>query len=100
MRIRILEAAKQEFGAWAGRRAGRQRIAGQRGAKQAHVVYHVGNKETFTSRCSEGAYEKIRAEERWARSRTSRSAEGDSKKNGCDFQLELYLPAQSGIFWR
>ena len=64
MRLRILEAAKQEFAAngLAGARV--DRIAAQAGANKRMLYYHVGNKEDLYLTVLEGAYEKIRAEER------------------------------------
>jgi AcrR family transcriptional regulator len=64
MRIRILEAAKQEFAAngLAGARV--DRIAAKAGANKRMLYYHVGNKEDLYLTVLEGAYEKIRAEER------------------------------------
>ena len=64
MRLRILEAAKQEFAAngLAGARV--DRIAAKAGANKRMLYYHVGNKEDLYLTVLEGAYEKIRAEER------------------------------------
>jgi AcrR family transcriptional regulator len=64
MRLRILEAAKQEFAAngLAGARV--DRIAAKAGANKRMLYYHVGNKEDLYLAVLEGAYEKIRAEER------------------------------------
>jgi AcrR family transcriptional regulator len=64
MRLRILEAAKQEFAAngFAGARV--DRIAAKAGANKRMLYYHVGNKEDLYLAVLEGAYEKIRAEER------------------------------------
>jgi AcrR family transcriptional regulator len=64
MRRRILEAAKQEFAnhGLAGARV--DRIAAKAGANKRMLYYHVGNKEDLYLAVLEGAYEKIRAEER------------------------------------
>jgi AcrR family transcriptional regulator len=64
MRVRILEAAKQEFAAHglAGARVGR--IAAMAGANKRMLYYHVGKKDELYLAVLEGAYEKIRAEER------------------------------------
>jgi AcrR family transcriptional regulator len=64
MRLRILEAAKQEFAAngFAGARV--DRIAAKAGANKRMLYYHVGNKEDLYLAVLEGAYEKIRGEER------------------------------------
>jgi AcrR family transcriptional regulator len=64
MRLRILEAAKQEFAAngFAGARV--DRIAAKAGANKRMLYYHVGNKEELYLAVLEGAYEKIRGEER------------------------------------
>ena len=64
MRLRILEAAKQEFAAhgFAGARV--DRIAAEAGANKRMLYYHVGNKEDLYLAVLEGAYEKIRGEER------------------------------------
>src|SRR5437879_4041032 len=64
MRIRILEAAKQEFAAHglAGARA--DRIAAKAGANKRMLYYHVGKKDDLYLAVLEGAYEKIRVEER------------------------------------
>jgi AcrR family transcriptional regulator len=64
MRIRILEAAKQEFAAHGIAGARVDRIAEQAGANKRMLYYHVGNKEDLYLEVLEGAYEKIRAEER------------------------------------
>jgi AcrR family transcriptional regulator len=64
MRLRILDAAKHEFanhglaGAWV------DRIAAKADANKRMLYYHVGNKEDLYLAVLEGAYEKIRAEER------------------------------------
>jgi AcrR family transcriptional regulator len=64
MRRRILEAAKQEFAnhGLAGARV--DRIAAKADANKRMLYYHVGNKEDLYLAVLEGAYEKIRAEER------------------------------------
>jgi len=64
MRLRILEAAKQEFAnhGLAGARV--DRIAAKAGANKRMLYYHVGNKEDLYLTVLEGAYEKIRGEER------------------------------------
>src|SRR6202000_3115972 len=64
MRLRILEAATQEFAAngLAGARV--DRIAAKAGANKRMLYYHVGNKEDLYLTVLEAAYEKIRAEER------------------------------------
>ena len=64
MRRRILEAAKQEFAAHGLAGARVDRIAAKAGANKRMLYYHVGNKEDLYLRVLEGAYEKIRAEER------------------------------------
>jgi len=63
MRLRILEAAKQEFAnhGLAGARV--DRIAAKADANKRMLYYHVGNKEDLYLAVLEGAYEKIRAEE-------------------------------------
>ena len=64
MRIRILEAAKKEFAAH-GLAGGRvDRIATEAGANKRMLYYHVGKKDDLYLAVLEGAYEKIRAEER------------------------------------
>jgi len=64
MRLRILEAAKQEFAnhGLAGARV--DRIALKAGANKRMLYYHVGKKDDLYLAVLEGAYEKIRAEER------------------------------------
>jgi len=64
MRLRILEAAKQEFAnhGLAGARV--DRIAAKADANKRMLYYHIGNKEDLYLAVLEGAYEKIRAEER------------------------------------
>ena len=64
MRIRILEAAKQEFAAHGLAGARVDRIAANAGANKRMLYYHVGNKENLYLAVLEGAYEKIRSEER------------------------------------
>ena len=64
MRLRILEAAKQEFAAHGLAGARVDRIAAKAGANKRMLYYHVGNKEDLYLAVLEGAYEKIRAEER------------------------------------
>lgn len=64
MRIRILEAAKQEFAAHGLAGARVDRIAANAGANKRMLYYHVGNKEDLYLAVLEGAYEKIRSEER------------------------------------
>src|SRR5690349_16231643 len=64
MRLRILEAAKQEFAAHGLAGARVDRIAAQAGANKRMLYYHVGNKEDLYLTVLEGAYEQIRAEER------------------------------------
>ena len=64
MRIRILEAAKQEFATHGLAGARVDRIAANAGANKRMLYYHVGNKENLYLEVLEGAYEKIRAEER------------------------------------
>ena len=64
MRLRILEAAKQEFATHGLAGARVDRIAAEAGANKRMLYYHVGNKEDLYLTVLEGAYEKIRAEER------------------------------------
>gem|GEM_PF-202166 len=64
MRLRILEAAKQEFAAHGLAGARVDRIAANADANKRMLYYHVGNKEDLYIEVLEGAYEKIRAEER------------------------------------
>jgi AcrR family transcriptional regulator len=64
MRLRILEAAKQEFAAYGLAGARVDRIAAKAGANKRMLYYHVGNKEDLYLAVLEGAYEKIRVEER------------------------------------
>src|SRR5882757_313631 len=64
MRLRILEAAKEEFASHGLAGARVDRIAANAGANKRMLYYHVGNKEELYLAVLEGAYEKIRAEER------------------------------------
>jgi AcrR family transcriptional regulator len=64
MRIRILEAAKQEFAAHGLAGARVDRIAANAGANKRMLYYHVGKKDDLYLAVLEGAYEKIRSEER------------------------------------
>jgi AcrR family transcriptional regulator len=64
MRIRILEAAKQEFAAHGLAGARVDRIAAKAGANKRMLYYHVGKKDDLYLAVLEGAYEKIRVEER------------------------------------
>ena len=64
MRLRILEAAKQEFATHGLAGARVDRSAANAGANKRMLYYHVGNKEDLYLAVLEGAYEKIRAEER------------------------------------
>jgi AcrR family transcriptional regulator len=64
MRIRILEAAKQEFAAYGLAGARVDRIAANAGAHKRMLYYHIGNKEDLYLEVLEGAYEQIRNEER------------------------------------
>ena len=64
MRLRILEAAKQEFAAHGLAGARVDRIATKAGANKRMLYYHVGKKDDLYLAVLEGAYEKIRAEER------------------------------------
>src|SRR6201985_1357542 len=64
MRLRILDAAKQEFAAHGLAGARVARIAVKAGANKRMLYYHVGNKDDLYLAVLEGAYEKIRAEER------------------------------------
>lgn len=64
MRLRILEAAKQEFSSHGLAGARIDRIAANAGANKRMLYYHVGNKEDLYLTVLEGAYEKIRGEER------------------------------------
>src|SRR6201987_5925223 len=64
MRLRILEAAKEEFASHGLAGARVDRIAAKAGANKRMLYYHVGKKEELYLTVLEGAYEKIRAEER------------------------------------
>jgi AcrR family transcriptional regulator len=64
MRIRILEAAKQEFAAHELAGARVDRIAAKAGANKRMLYYHVGKKDDLYLAVLEGAYEQIRTEER------------------------------------
>jgi len=64
MRLRILEAAKQEFAAHGLAGARVDRIAAKAGANKRMLYYHVGKKDDLYLAVLEGAYEKIRREER------------------------------------
>src|SRR6202047_3504898 len=64
MRLRILEAAKQEFAAHGLAGARVDRIAAKAGANKRLLYYHVGKKDDLYLAVLEGAYEKIRVEER------------------------------------
>jgi AcrR family transcriptional regulator len=64
MRLRILEAAKQEFAAHGLAGARVDRIAAEAGANKRMLYYHVGKKDELYLAVLEGAYEKIRSEER------------------------------------
>src|SRR5260370_7589730 len=64
MRLRILEAAKQEFAAHGLAGARVDRIAKAAGANKRMLYYHVGKKDVLYLAILEGAYEHIRAAER------------------------------------
>jgi AcrR family transcriptional regulator len=64
MRLRILDAAKQEFAAHGLAGARVDRIAAKAGANKRMLYYHVGKKDDLYLAVLEGAYEKIRVEER------------------------------------
>jgi AcrR family transcriptional regulator len=64
MRLRILEAAKQEFAAHGLAGARVDRIAAKAGANKRMLYYHVGKKDDLYLAVLEDAYEKIRVEER------------------------------------
>jgi len=64
MRLRILEAAKQEFATHGLAGARVDRIAANAGANKRMLYYHVGKKDDLYLAVLEGAYEKIRVEER------------------------------------
>src|SRR6201996_3195986 len=63
MRLRILDAAKQEFAAHGLAGARVDRIAAKAGANKRMLYYHVGKKEQLYLTVLEAAYEKIRVEE-------------------------------------
>jgi AcrR family transcriptional regulator len=63
MRLRILEAAKQEFATHGLAGARVDRIAAKAGANKRMLYYHVGKKDDLYLAVLEGAYEKIRGEE-------------------------------------
>ncbi|MBY9051646.1 TetR/AcrR family transcriptional regulator, partial [Pseudomonas fluorescens] len=60
MRLRILEAAKQEFSTHGLAGARVDRIAAKAGANKRMLYYHVGNKDELYLAVLEGAYDKIR----------------------------------------
>ena len=64
MRLRILEAAKQEFSTHGLAGARVDRIAAKAGANKRMLYYHVGKKDDLYLAVLEGTYEKIRSEER------------------------------------
>ena len=64
MRLRILEAAKQEFAGHGLAGARVDRIAAKAGANKRMLYYHVGKKDDLYLAVLEGAYAKIRVEER------------------------------------
>src|SRR5215475_3508755 len=64
MRLRILDAAKQEFATHGLAGARVDRIADKAGANKRMLYYHVGKKDDLYLEVLEGAYEQIRAEER------------------------------------
>src|ERR1700727_3032553 len=64
MRLRILDAAKEEFATHGLAGARVDRIAAKAGANKRMLYYHVGKKEELYLTVLEGAYEKIRVEER------------------------------------
>src|ERR1700729_2140286 len=64
MRLRILEAAKQEFATYGLAGARVDRIAAKAGANKRMLYYHVGKKDDLYLEVLEAAYEKIRVEER------------------------------------
>jgi AcrR family transcriptional regulator len=64
MRLRILEAAKQEFAAHGLAGARVDRIAAKAGANKRMLYYHVGKKDDLYLAVLEGAYEQIRVEAR------------------------------------
>lgn len=64
MRKRILQAATAEFARHGFGGARIDRIAKEAGANKRMIYYHVGDKEALYLAVLEGAYERIRAEER------------------------------------
>jgi len=58
MRLRILEAAKQEFSAHGLAGARVDRIAAKAGANKRMLYYHVGNKDDLYLAVLEGAYDR------------------------------------------
>src|SRR3546814_3106438 len=64
MRLRILEAATQEFSRHGLGGARIDRIAKAAGANKRMIYYHVGNKEDLYLAVLEGTYAKIREAER------------------------------------
>ena len=64
MRLRILQAATEEFATHGLAGARVDRIAAKAGANKRMLYYHVGKKDKLYLAVLEGAYEKIRAEER------------------------------------
>jgi AcrR family transcriptional regulator len=64
MRLRILDAAKEEFAAHGLAGARVDRIAAKADANKRMLYYHVGKKDELYLTVLEGAYEKIRVEER------------------------------------
>src|ERR1700742_817020 len=64
MRLRILDSAKEEFAAHGLAGARVDRIAAKAGANKRMLYYHVGKKDDLYLAVLEGAYEKIRVEER------------------------------------
>ena len=94
MRLRILEAAKQEFATHGLAGARVDRIAVKAGANKRMLYYHVGKKDELYLAVLEGAYEKIRTEERGLDLEHLASARGDQAPDR--IHLELF-PPQSGI---
>src|ERR1700742_1299261 len=64
MCLRILDAAKEEFASHGLAGARVDRIAAKAGANKRMLYYHVGKKDELYLAVLEGAYEKIRVEER------------------------------------
>jgi len=64
MRLRILDAAKEEFAAHGLAGARVDRIAAKAGANKRMLYYHVGKKDDLYLAVLERAYEHIRVEER------------------------------------